>query len=360
MFSGTALVPLVFVQGCQPPPPEFDEATRSLAMSMRLPVDPSPSPSNRFADSPEAAELGRQLYFDTGLSKNGRNSCSTCHDPARGFSNGERVATMEGTGTRNVPTVQSVAWQTWFFWDGRADSAWSQAIGPILNPLELANTPAGVRNHLLESPPPGFETLFGPIESMDERQVLVTIGKSLEAFERTLRPSPGGFDQFVEEGFSGDGLSVEQQRGMEVFFERGCTNCHNGPLFTDHAFHNIGAPPAHANESDDGRKSGAIAVLESEFNCRSGFSDSTVCDELRFLDPDFEDAPGSFKTPTLRGVANTAPYFHNGSVNRLDEVVEFYDRMPGKPLFGHRDLVLSPLGLSDDEAAALVSFLAAL
>ena len=354
---GVGTLGILLLVACQPEIQTLGEVDRQLATTMRLGLPPPAPPGNRFADNPEAAELGRAFFSDPGFSATGTFSCASCHQPERRFTDGERVHTMLGVGKRNVPTIESTAWQTWFFWDGRADSAWSQAVGPILDPDEMGNTPAGVRRHVERNWREPFETTFGPMGTMDESDVLAAVGKAIEAHERTLAHRESAFDRFVDAGFSGDALSVAEQRGMALFFEKGCTNCHNGPMFTDHAFHNVGVPPVDATDLDVGRGDGAAKALADPFNCRSKFSDSDTCDELRFLDPTFEDAPGSFKTPSLRSVAFTAPYFHNGSVHTLEQVIEVYDRLPGTPLLGHRDLVLQPLALSTADRDALAAFL---
>lgn len=345
---------------CSADEPSFSPAQKQFAEGLRFAADKPESPGNPHADVPAVAELGRLLFDDPGLSETGSFSCATCHQPERRFTDGERVHTMLGVGKRNVPSIETSTWQTWFFWDGRADSAWAQAIQPVLDPLEMGNTPAGVRERISTAWLAPFEANFGPIAAMDDEQVLANVGKAIEAHERTILPRENPFDHFVDAGFTGDALNIAEQRGLVLFVEKGCTNCHNGPLLTDHSFHNIGVPPIDARDLDRGRAAGAELVLAGTFNCRSRHSSAKTCDELRFLDPEFEDAVGAFKTPSLRGVSATAPYFHNGSVNTLDQVIEFYDRLPGTPLLGHRDLVLRPLQLSESERADLVAFVSVL
>lgn len=345
---------------CREHAPALTPAQREAAIALRFVAERTESLGNHYADIPATAELGRALFEDSGLSRTGSFSCATCHQAERRFTDGERVHTMLGVGKRNVQTIETSAWQTWFFWDGRADSAWSQATGPILDPTEMGNTPAGVRERIATAWLAPFEANFGAVAAMDDEQVLANVGKAIEAHERTLSPAENALDRFVDADFRGDALSLSEQRGLVLFLEKGCTNCHNGPLLTDHTFHNIGVPPINARDLDRGRADGAALVLSGAFNCQSRHSAANACDELRFLDPEFEDAVGAFKTPTLRGVNATAPYFHNGSVNTLDEVIEFYDRLPGTPLLGHRDLVLQPLELSETERADLVAFVSIL
>lgn len=338
------------------------ERERALTLTLSPIAAPVPRPSNAHADDPAAAALGQALFADPGLSVDGAHACVSCHDPARHFTDGKPVATARGTGTRNVPTIETTAWQTWFFWDGRADSGWAQARGPLLNPIEMASTPEAVRARVLAAHQPSFEAVFGPV-SDDPGVVLADVGKALEAYERTLTPGPARFDRYVAElratGTS-DVLDASEQRGLATFLRSGCANCHNGPLFTDHSFHNIGVPQVAHGGLDAGRALGAVQVLDDPYNCRGAYSDSDDCPELRYLDASFADWPLAFKTPTLRNITRTAPYMHDGSMATLDAVLIFYSELPGTPLAGHRELTLQPLHLSDADRADLIAFLGTL
>lgn len=336
------------------------ESAQVLTLSPIPP--PVPRSSNAYADSPEAAALGQLLFVDAGFSADGTHSCATCHEPSRHFTDGNRVATAIGTGTRNVPTIETAAWQTWFLWDGRADSGWAQARGPLVNPLEMGSTPAAVRQRVVDAHRPGFEAVFGPL-SDDPEVVTAQVGKAIEAYERTLSPGPARFDRYVAElraAGTSTLLNDAEQRGLATFLRSGCANCHNGPLFTDHSFHNIGVPQVARGGLDAGRALGAVRVLEDPLNCFGPYSDDTDCPELRYLDASFADWPLAFKTPTLRNVTRTAPYMHDGSMATLDAVLIFYSELPGKPLAGHRELTLQPLRLSDADRADLIAFLGTL
>ena len=242
---------------------------------------PDPRPSNRFADDPAAAALGRSLFFDPGLSADGTMACATCHLPGRHFTEDARV---HAGGTRNVPTIETAAWGAWYFWDGRTDSPWAQATGPIRNPVEMNNTAAAVRDHVATLA--AFGEVFGPL-SDDPDVVLAQVGKALEAFERTMGPGEARFDRWVA---TGEGFTAQEERGARLFVgEAGCVNCHHGPLFEDDHFHNLGLPGMIAAGVDPGRAAGAPAVLVDPYNCGGPFSDTTACDELRYLDPTFPD-----------------------------------------------------------------------
>lgn len=351
---------------------ELTARERALVLTMSPVPDPPPSPTNAVADDPAAAALGKALFFDPALSADGTRSCATCHDPDKHFTDGlpfaAGVAGGPG-GSRNVPSVETVAWQTWFFWDGRADSAWSQATGPIRNPVEMNNTAAAVRERVLVAYAEDWATLFGPVDDDPER-VLTQVGKAIEAFERTITPGPSRFDQYVSDlraGASSTALSEQEVRGLQLFVDSGCANCHNGPLLTDHSFHNVGVPQVARGGLDAGRAIGAVQVLRDPLNCLGPYADhaegqgpTELCPELRYLDSSFPDWPLAFKTPSLRNVTKTAPYMHDGSMATLDAVLIFYSELPGKPLAGHRELTLQPLRLTSADRADLVAFLGSL
>jgi len=333
---------------------------------------PRPSPTNAVADDPAAAALGKALFFDPALSADGARSCASCHDPEKHFTDGLQFAAGVGGGpggSRNVPSVESAAWQTWYFWDGRADSAWSQATGPIRNPIEMNNTAAGVRDHVLAAYVAPWTPVFGPVAD-DPDVVLAQVGKAIESFERTLSPGPARFDQYVADlrvGTASTALTEQELRGLRLFVDSGCVNCHNGPLLTDHSFHNVGVPQVARGGLDAGRAIGAVQVQRDPFNCVGPYADhaegqgpTEPCPELRYLDGSFPDWPLAFKTPSLRNVTKTAPYMHDGSMATLDAVLIFYSELPGTPLAGHRELTLQPLRLTSADRADLVAFLGTL
>lgn len=267
----------------------------------------------------EKIALGKQLYFDGRLSSDNQVSCASCHDPAKGFSNGDQFATgVEGKkGGRNSPTVINAALQQFQFWDGRAKSLEEQALGPIQNPIEM-NMPLEAvvaRLNGIEGYKTQFQKVFGT------EVTSAGIGKAIAAYERTILSGDAPYDRFK----AGDqaALSLAAQRGMKLFFGKAnCVACHAGPNFTDNGFHNIGLPG-----TDEGR-----AAISKSLGDK-----------------------GSFKTPTLREIARTAPYMHDGSLKTLEEVIAHYIKggTPGPQV----DEELFPLKLSTDDAADLITFL---
>jgi cytochrome c peroxidase len=256
----------------------------------------------------ETVALGKKLFFDTQLSADGSLSCASCHDPAKAFSDGRAVAHgINGAdGSRNSPALINVALSPSYFWDGRALTLEHQVLQPIANPRELGLSRAELERR-------------AGIPSAD-------VAVALAGYVRTIRSSDSRYDQY-QAGQRG-ALNGVEQAGLEIFRGKGqCAGCHGGPNLTDDQFHNTGV------------------------SWRSG----RFADEGRFVISQDPRDHGAFKTPTLREVALTGPYMHDGSLKSLEDVVEFYSQG------GHRNPYLDPrvrtLGLSRGEADALVAFL---
>jgi cytochrome c peroxidase len=354
--------------GCSESRPKWTPEELRVLGSLSPVGAPPPSPGNAHADDERAAELGWRIFFDTGFSRDGRLACATCHDPMRGFTDGTPVAFGLHRGSRNTPTLLGAPWFTFYGWDGHSDSLWSQSLRALLDPAEHGMQPhevaARVESHYREP----YEIAFGPhpgrSPAADER-VFVNVGKALEAYVRRLAPGPAPFDAYVADLLAGDPnggghLSASGLRGLQAFVREGCVSCHNGPLFTDGEFHNLGLPPSiGVSDLHLGRTHGARRVKTSRYRCGSRFSDATSCDALRFTNPEFEDFVGAFKTPTLRNVEHTAPYMHSGQLATLEDVIEHYRTLPGSPRVGRRDPQLCPLGRAI-EPHAMIAFLRAL
>lgn len=369
---------------------------RSLTLDALGP--PPTQPSNAVADDPRAAELGHRVFFDPGLSATGAVSCAHCHEPERYFTDGLARSRGVGQTGRNAPTVVGSAYAPWLFHDGRRDSLWSQALAPLESAEEMGLTrlevvrrvafaaeTASLYAAVFGPPPavarrPGIERA-GPYGdradqerwyrlSAHERRAIdrafANVGKALEAYQRTLQPAPGRFDRYAEAALAGraDGashLTPEESEGLRLFLDAGrtrCLQCHNGPLLTNQSFHHIGTAEDADGVQDFGRFLGVQAVLLDPFNCLGALSDAAPedCGELRFLDRrNVDHETGKFKTPTLRGLAKTGPYMHDGRFATLAEVVDHY-RRPPQTSPGE----LMPLDLDDAEAAALTAFLTTL
>ena len=349
---------------------------------------PPDRPSNRVAEDPRAAEFGHALFFDPGLSRTGQISCATCHDPALHFTDGLPRSKGIATGSRNAPTIVGSAFAPWQFWDGRRDSLWSQALAPLEAAGEMGTTRLAVANYVTAHPtygpryaelfgeppelPPGSAGPFGdpeekaawnalPTESRAQIDtVFANVGKAIEAYERLLQPGESRFDREVDAALNGrtaaDPLDANEVAGLRLYIDGErtlCLRCHNGPLFTNQGFHDIGT--SRLAGIDFGRFIGVQSLLLDPFNCLGAYSDAEPesCAQLRFLDrSEIGETAGQFKTPTLRDVARTAPYGHDGHFATLEAVMEHYREPPAQP--GHE---LTPLALDDRELAQLVAFL---
>jgi cytochrome c peroxidase len=397
-----ALVVALTLTSCGSPPtpsanglPAFTDDELAMLRSLwigglpPLPVDPS----NRFADDPGAARLGEAIFFDTRFSANGSVSCASCHRPELAFTDGLPRGQGIAEVPRNTMPLAGAGYATWLFWDGRRDSLWAQALGPLENAGEhggnrtmYAHVVAAQYRTLYESvfgPLPdlgGLPASAGPVEDADASaawqamravdraavtRVYVNIGKALEAYERSLQPQASRFDTFVEALLAADpaattALTPQEVDGLRLFIGSAqCTNCHNGPLLTNGSFHNTGVPPVVGRRPDPGRAQGIGQVQADEFNCLSRWSDAEpdACRALRFLRDDTNAFLGAFKPPSLRDVAATAPYMHAGQLATLEDVVRHYGGAP-EAAIGHSEL--QPLALSDAQVDELVAFLEAL
>jgi cytochrome c peroxidase len=364
-------------------------ALRALSLGSLAPLPPDPS--NRVADDPRAAALGQALFFDSRLSGDGNVSCATCHVPAKDFQDGTALARGVGTTARRTMPIAGTAHGPWFFWDGRADSQWAQALGPLESAVEHGGSRAQYAHVIATGYRPEYEALFGPLPRLDgvpthagpvadaewraawdrippARQndisrVYANIGKAIAAYERRVALAPSRFDRYVDAELAGrahtpeSALSGDEARGLRLFIgQASCVNCHNGPRFTDDHFHNTGVPRAAGLPEDSGRAVGVRQALAGEFACTSRYSDAKEgdCDELRFATTEGEELVRAYKTPSLRGVAERAPYMHAGQVATLAEVVAHYDRAPRAPA-GHSEL--RPLRLSAEERRQIEAFL---
>ena len=318
-------------------PPNTPAKPISAAVEIKAPLGLPPVPFP--ADNPPTAEtiaLGRRLYYDPALSADNTVSCASCHHPDHGFSDGKRVSNgVQGkTGTRNSPTVFNSAYFEVQFWDGRVPSLEKQAEGPVANPVEMAHTLKGVEERLNadRSYRDQFEKAFGPGPVTYDK-----VGKAIASFERTVVSANSPFDRWK---FGGDKNAVNEavRRGFLVFSSKNkgnCTVCHvvgeKDALFTDNKFHNIGVGANIDKISDEGR----YVVSKNDLD------------------------RGAFKTPSLRNVAVTAPYMHDGSLKNLKEVVDFY--IGGGNSNAHLDKNIKALDfLSGQERADLLAFLNAL
>lgn len=365
-----------------------DQWEQILAMSP-VPAPPS-SPTNRYADDPNAAALGRALFSDPRLSPSGSVSCASCHEAAMNFADGRPTARGVGTADRNAPSLLFASHARWQFWDGRADSLWSQALGPLENPLEMASSRLYVAHRIATTYAEPYARVFGPLPALHDAarfppagapgdpawermmpadrasvdRVFVQVGKALEAFERTLRTRPTRFDAYVAGNYQA--LTATERDGLQEFMTFGCVQCHHGPLFTDQSFHNVLFPTGRADgAADRGRIDGIGLLIDSPFRADGAFSDvpagaSGVLSGLRAS----PSMLGAFRTPSLRGVATTGPWGHGGTFRTLRELVVHYsqrsstERVPGT--VGTPDLHLNGFHMAGGTVDHITAFLMSL
>lgn len=356
-----------------------------------------PDPTNRVADEPGAAALGQALFFADELGPTFVR-CPVCHDPQRAFSGRVSYDGQGGLRLRNPPSLMGSAHQRWFFWDGRADSHWAQARTPLEDPEEVAGDRLFLAHAIAgtERLRARYEAVFGPLPDLDglpprampggdaEQSaawqrldaptrdaidgVLANTGKALAAYQRRLVSTDAPLDRLIGALLDGDSegaeaaMSAEARRGARLFVgAAGCVDCHNGPVLSDGGFHDIGLRPDPRDGHPEGRLGAIEAVLGDRFNGAGAFSDAPdgpAARRLERLAPHEADR-GAFRTPTLREVARTAPYGHDGRFTTLEAIVR-YKLDPDAPPDGLRSPLLVPRALDDEDIAALIAFLHAL
>jgi cytochrome c peroxidase len=396
----------------------FTDEQRAVLAQFRLPAALPADPSNAFSDDVRAAVLGKEWFFDPRLSgplapgndgvsngslgvagATGRVACASCHDPANGGSDhrSRPAQTSLGAGYsgRNAQTVLNAAyvdldkggWQTW---DGRGDSVWGGNLLPLENPTSNNATRLQLAHIVFDHYRADYEALFGPLPDLSNtarfpstgkpgspafdgmapadqdaiNRVFASMGKAIAAYERRLVSTafqPSAFDRLL----AGDdtAMTAAAIRGARLYIGKAaCDECHRGPMFADQKFHNIGVPQTgeHAFETDLGRYQGIPTVKTSLFTRAGAFSDAFDDSQLRSLAQRPADI-GAFKTPTLRNVARTGPYMHDGVYATLGEVIDHYNRGGGMGDFsGTREVTISPLLLDSQETSDLEEFLRSL
>ena len=295
--------------------------------SVYEPIPTMKHPTNN-SWSAEKEELGKMLYFDPRLSASNWISCATCHNPGLGFSDGLPRAIGDGQNElgRHSPTVVNSGYFEVQMWDGRAKTLEEQAVGPIQAKAEMNQNMSALIMELNAIPEYAkrFKKIFGESAISSDN-----IGKSIATFERSIVSKNAPYDRYwvgEKSAMSNSAIS-----GMDLFFGKArCSICHNGPVFTDSKFHNIGV-----------KQHGPLKADAGLFNISKDPSDK-----------------GAFKTPALRDITRSAPYMHDGSEATLEDVVELYNR--GGDVEENRSPFIVPLGLSVAEKKDLVEFMKAL
>jgi cytochrome c peroxidase len=323
LLAAVAAVLLIASCGKKSPEPKVDRTTRkALAAQAKatLGVLPEKMPGAE-ADTPQLAALGKALFFEKRLSATGTQSCNDCHRlDGRSPSGADGEETSDGAkglkGTRNSPSVKNAGYHIAQFWDGRAKTLEEQAEGPLLNPVEMAMTDATAVETVLRAAPEYREPFAAAFPGEPEPISLANTARALAAFQRTLR-TRDRLDDFMTGDL--DALTHREAAGLQLFLKTGCTTCHNSPTIGANQYQLLGL----------------VKAWETK-------------DEGRFVVTKNEEDRRKFKVPSLRNAVSTGPYFHDGSVDRLDDAV--------KKMAWHQ------LGkeLTSDEIASIVAFLGAL
>jgi len=393
------------VSASDPVPFTSEETRIILTLS---PLDPAQAvdPTNQYYGQSAAIDFGKQLFFDKRLSKSGRYACATCHQPERGWADGTPRTTLDATLRRHTPSLWNVGYNRWFNWDGRVDSLWAQALGPIESADEMANDRVSVVRLLMQdetlrsqytgvfgefpkaldpaslpsSARPGPRHSDNPahkawakLSAQQQAEIdraFTNLGKAVAAFEATITSSDSAFDRFaasLRKGYRdhNTALSGSARRGLKLFVgDAKCAVCHAGPTFSDLEFHNIFLPSDNeASAGDTGRYDGIPQLKGSPFNSNSVHNDAPpgdYVDWVTYIRRTVHNR-GQFKTPTLRNVAKTAPYMHTGQFDTLTKAIAHcsdMDESVGEKK--HREVVLSPTNLTKVDIQDLVAFLKSL
>jgi len=348
-----------------------EEKTKILAHGP-WPPKASIDHTNRFSGKSDAISLGEILFNDKNLSSSGEFSCSTCHNKDKKFSDGLKVALASGVNPRNTPSLINSKFQRWFGWGGSVDTLWGVGLRAMLNPLEMNSSAEHVnkyvssnQNYILK-----LNDLLAPgkrPETIDEK--LVIIGKLIASYVETLISEETPFDGFrraIEQDNQKamGAYPLQAKRGLKIFLGRGqCTVCHFGPLFTNKEFADVGIPYfIKPGVVDKGRYQGIRDLKATPFTRGGTYSDNKtgtqtyLTNRIKLQHRNW----GEFRVPSLRSVANTAPYMHNGSLKSLTEVVDHYSELNEDRLHTDGVAILKSLNLTPAEKSDLVAFLESL
>jgi cytochrome c peroxidase len=355
--------------------------------------------SNELLYRADAIELGRQLFHDTGMSRSGEVACATCHRPDAGYQDTQGITfKLDPDAQHRAPGLLGVALLDWFFWDGRADSLWSQALVPIETPTEHGTTRLQAVRHLCAQYGSRFPELLADcqrvklpdvpvhasprmttgaatevttgVENENWQQLsasqqaginrlFVRLGKSIAAFEAGLLPGVSRFDLYVDAISAGKHteaaslLNDKEVAGLKLFLDAqvGCINCHFGPMFTNSGFSAVATDSPGLPEHD--RQRGVKLLLDSEFNCLK-WHPSQDCPKLRYVKKEGVEVVGAYKVPSLRNLRHAPAFMHDGRFQNLEAVIEHYQRPAILPL---RHIDIRPAALLPHQRGQLLSFL---
>lgn len=324
--------------------------------------------SNRFSQNEAAVQLGASLFFDRRLSHDSLLACSDCHRPDAFFTDGVSLNRGIQPLERNTPSLFNIRLQHWFGWDGANDNLWAQSMRPITNASEMNGDVSVIRN-LLQSDVEWIQQFEAVTDakssSLSDEQWLVTVGKLLAAYQETLVTPLSRFDIFrtwllSDSSTSSVPLTADEQAGLKIFLNKGnCILCHGGPNFSHGEFGDIGVSFFTSGGVDKGRYGGIELLRENPFTLVGDYNDNPEkASAIRTQTVELQHRNfGEFRVPSLRNIANTSPYMHNGSLPSIEAVIDFYSELNEERLHADGEKILQPLGLTEKEKAALAAFL---
>ncbi len=380
------------------PPSPWTDAEKVLIRSLWLDsLPPVPAdPTNFVSDNPRAAVMGHALFFDTRLSANNQISCAFCHRPEMRFTDGMDKARALGQSRRNTPSIVGLAYSPWLYWDGRRDSLWSQALSPLEDPQEQGSNRMRIARLVTtdDAYATTYANLFGELPDFSDtarfpadagpnlkqewntswqgmtesdrdlvNRTFANAGKTIAAYEALMQPGQTRFDAYASVVLGKSDVDPDsmftnhEEKGLRLFIGKArCTECHNGPLFTNYEFHNSGILSYPGDLPDRGRIDGVRQVRSNPFNCLGSYSDADAeqCLELTHA-RDGAELIGALKTPSLRNLKGTAPYMHKGQIKTLADTIEHYNDAPFA-MIGHNEAE-NPLRLLPFERRQLEAFL---
>ena len=344
-----------------------DEIARIVAFGP-WPPPATRDPSNRVSGEPYAIDLGRKLFFDPRFSPNGYVACVACHQPDRAFTDTLARAHALAPVDRNAQTLANLRQQHWYGWGGTSDSLWMATLRPILDPRELGSSPHVVAHGMRTGDGMAcrYELAFKRPVPADDEAVLVDVAKALAAFQETLTTGRTPFDDFRDALARGDQPAQARyphaaKRGLRLFVGRGnCFVCHSGPNFSNGEFHDNGVPFfIRPGVVDPGRYDGIRNVRTSPFNLLGRYNDDrsrVTAQTTRHVQLEHRNW-GEFRTPSLRNVAVTAPYMHDGRFPTLRDVLRHYSELDEDRLHADGERILRRLNLTPGEMSDLLAFL---
>jgi cytochrome c peroxidase len=332
-----------------------------------LPADLPPARGNIFADRQDAAVLGMKIFYDNRFSRPAAGvSCASCHDPEHAFAENKPRSNTLREVARNASALIDAAWYaSAHFWDGKVDNLWSAPLFTFEQPDEMDSSRLHVVRVLAAIYKDRYEKIFGALPDLADRrrfpeagkpgstefdsmaaddtlavnQIYANVGKALEAYVRKLAAGRAPFDDFMTGSESS--LSPSARRGMVAFTKYDCQSCHSGPTFTDEKFHQLDLPTAAGHTPDSGREGGARFARSWQFRSSGAFSDPSPADQTpRAPAPRIGAQDVGFRTPSLRNVALTGPYGHDGSLETLDRAIDAHARNQAVPTGQDRQDIL--------------------